>query len=538
MKAWQRGLLIGAIVLLGIGEVAWIARSALAQARHDAELAQAKQEAPRPLPAPRKFTREEGYAFFAAAKKAEALADPLQSCLAYPDPPGSHWSRDAVRAYCHYRLQPTMTFAEVRELVQQGKSAELDRRLATALHAQQTDPASRGLLDRIYLKDFDNGSFDIRPTLDAWKRDSPRSAFAWAASGTAYVAMAWRARGTAYIRDTPADQIEAMDRLLAQADNDLRHAIALDPQVTPAHHALIRAGRLGFGEAYTDAAIRAGLAAAPDNFSIYVDAIAAREPKWGGSLEAMDRLAAQAQAHAAANPLLKILRSERPYYEVANCDCTIAEALGAYPRALDELSAKGYLAHVGTLADDHHDEAVAGVYLSEALRFEPGRSEWRIRRSRALVDFDEGAWAVADLGRVLSGSPRDADALAARGYAYTMQSDFTHAERDYRAVLAIRPGDVGTLLRLADLFVNLGHDWDKGWAVANQLIREQPNRPEGWLLRANIQDRQPRAGLDVTADELEARFGKDPQMAKIILDIRARVALRKSSGIDARRGAP
>jgi len=186
--------------------------------------------------------------------------------------------------------------------------------------------------------------------------------------------MAWRARGTAYIRDTPADQIEAMDRLLAQADSDLRQAIALDPQVTPAHSALIRAGQMGFGKAYTNAAIRAGLAAAPDNYSIHGAAIAAREPKWGGSLEAMDRLAAQAQAHAAANPLLKLLLSERPYYEVVNRDCTVAEALAAYPGALDQVAGYGYLAYVGKLADDHHDTAVAGIYLSEALRFDPARS--------------------------------------------------------------------------------------------------------------------------------------------------------------------
>lgn len=538
MNALQRGLLIGAIVLLGIGELAWITRSAVAQARHEAELAQAQQTVQHPLPAPRKFTREEGYAFFAAAKKAEALADPLQRCLAYPDPPGSHWSRDAVRAYCRYRLQPAITFAEVRELVQQGKAAELDRRFAAALHAQQTDPVSHGLLDRIYYQDFDDGSFDVRPTLDAWKRDSPRSAFAWAASGTAYLAMAWRARGTAYIRDTPADQIEAMDRLLAQADSDLRQAIALDPQVTPAHSALIRAGQMGFGKAYTNAAIRAGLAAAPDNYSIHGAAIAAREPKWGGSLEAMDRLAAQAQAHAAANPLLKLLLSERPYYEVVNRDCTVAEALAAYPGALDQVAGYGYLAYVGKLADDHHDTAVAGIYLSEALRFDPARDDWRIRRSRALVDFDESAWAVADLGRVLAHSPRDAAALGARAYAYTMQSDFGRAERDYRAVLALHPGDVDTLLRLADIFINLSHDWDKGWAITDQLIREQPNNPAGWLLRASIQQGQPRAGLDATADELEARFGKNPQMARIILQIRASVALRKSSGIDARPGAP
>jgi tetratricopeptide (TPR) repeat protein len=538
MNALQRGLLIGAIVLLGIGELVWSARSAMLRAHHDAELAQAKQAAPRPLPPAHRFTRAEGYAFLAAARKAEAIADPLQRCLAYPDPPGSHWSRDAVVAYCHLQMQPAMTFAEARKLIQEGKAAELDRRLAAVLHAQQTDPLSHGLLDRIYSLDFDNSSFDIRPTLDAWKRDSPHSAFAWAASGMAYVAMASHARGGAYMQETPPEQIEAMDRLLAQADGDLRHAIALDPAVTPAHRALIDAGRMGFGEAYTSAAIRAGLAAAPDNYSIYMAAMWAREPKWGGSLEAMDELAAQARTQAAANPLLKLLLAERAYYEVANCDCTVAAALAAYPSVFDQVTNKGYLAHAGTVANDHHDMAVAGIYLSEVLRFDTGRSERRIRRSRALVDFDEAAWAVADLGRVLAASPHDAKALTARAFAYEAQSDFARAEQDYRAVLALHPGDAGTLLRLGDLFINLAHDWDKGWAVADQLIREQPNSPNGWLMRANIQQQQPRAGLDATADELDARFGKNPQMARIILDMRASVALRRHTGIDAAHSPP
>jgi hypothetical protein len=40
-----------------------------------------------------------------------------------------------------------------------------------------------------------------------------------------------------YLRDTLADRIGAMDRLLAQADVDLRQAIALYPRVRPAHGA-------------------------------------------------------------------------------------------------------------------------------------------------------------------------------------------------------------------------------------------------------------------------------------------------------------
>jgi tetratricopeptide (TPR) repeat protein len=537
MSALQRGLLTVVIVLLGIGGWVWNARTLWSQVERQTKAEAAQRAAPQPLPS-HKFTRDQGYAFIAALKKAEAIADPLQRCLAYPDPPDSHWSRDTVVAYCHYRLQPLLTFAEAQVLIQQGRSAELDRRLAAALHAQQTQPDAHGLLDRIYQEAFDNGSFDIRPTLDAWKRAAPNSAFAFAASGTAYVAMAAAARGTAYMRDTPDSNVQAMDNLLAQADSDLRRAIALDPKVTPAHTALIHAGGLGYGRGYIDAALHQALAAVPDDYSIYSMALWTRQPKWGGSLGAMDELARQAQAQARANPLMKVLLSERPVYQVWNCDCSHADEMAAYPGAMDELTGSGQLIKIGKLASDYRDQTMALIYQSEALRFTPGNEDARVGRAFAMVDYDESAWAASDLSRLLASSPRNTSALDARAYAYEMLGDYAHAEQDLRALLAMQPGDVGTLSKLGDLFVNWTKEWDKGWAVADQMIREQPDNAYGWLLRASIQEQQPRAGLGVTADALESRFGKDPQMAKMLVRMRAAVALRKHTGIDARPTAP
>ena len=235
-------------------------------------------------------------------KKAEAIADPLQRCLAYPDPPDSHWSRDTVAAYCQYRFLPLLTFDEAQSLIQQGKATELDRRLAAALQAQQNDPASRGLLDRIYQEAFDNGSFAIRPTLDAWKRDSPQSAFAWAASGVAYVAMAADARGGQYLQDTPDENVRSMENLLAQAAGDLRQAIALNPKLAPAYAGLMNAGAMDSGEADADAAFQDALIAVPNDFGIYNMAMWTREPKWGGSIRAMDQLARRRAAPRARQP--------------------------------------------------------------------------------------------------------------------------------------------------------------------------------------------------------------------------------------------
>lgn len=104
MDSGPRWPLIAAIILLGICEWIWIIRSGTSRVHRWQAQFQAKsaQSAVTPWdPAKRHlFTRDEANAFLDAAKKAEAIRDPLQRCLAYPDPPRSHWSHDAVDAYC------------------------------------------------------------------------------------------------------------------------------------------------------------------------------------------------------------------------------------------------------------------------------------------------------------------------------------------------------------------------------------------------------------------------------------------------------
>jgi len=533
MGSGPRWLLIAAIVLLGIVEWKWGVRSAMSQftAHMNAESGRPYARPPVPVPKTHMFTRDEAYAFLAAAKRAETIKDPLQRCIAYPDPPGSHWSHDAVVAYCHFGLQSLpLSFAEAQTLIQNGQSAELDRRLAAALHAQQTQPDSHGLLDRIYHESFENGSFDVRPTLDAWKRDSPNSAFAWAASGVAYVAMAAAARGSNYMKDTPQDGVDSMDRLLAQADNDLRKAIALDPKVTPAHAALINAGALGFGRKYTDDAIAGAIAAAPDNYTIYGVAIWAQEPKWGGSLADMSRLAAQAQTHADDNPALKLMLSKRAFYEVSNCDCAQEVELASYPAAFDQVASVPDLMEAGDAAKDSQYPAVAAIYLSETLRFGPEFNDARVHRINALIDFGQAAWAVADATTMIAAWPSDSVLFEARAKAYDALNDYAHAEQDFRTMLALYPNDTRALVELGHLLVYRTHDWNGGWDVANQLIKAQPQSPYGWILRANIQQQQPRAGLKDTVEYFEAHFGGDPKLSQIITQMRSALILQTHSG--------
>lgn len=531
MSSGPRWLLLVVIVVLGIGEFGWVGYQGVLKARADVRATEAKASHSVPLKLPaHRFTRDEANAFLDLAKRAEAITDPLQRCLAYPDPPGSHWSADTVSAYCHYRLHRVITFAEVQQLIQDGHAAEVDQRFKAILHAQLTDPDARGRLDRAFYQDFHDGSFDIRPTLDAWKRESPNSAFAWAASGVAYVAMAAAARGGHYIADTPQSNIDAMDRLLAQADTDLRRALELDSRLTPAYSAMIHAGGLDLGGKYALEAAKRGLAIAPDNFSIRTLQMWLEQPKWYGSLPALDRLAAQAQAHAATNPLLRMLLARRPLYEIDNCSCTKEQKLAAYPAALDQLGTVDQLLSAGNAARGVN-HAVSVIYLSEALRFDPALDDARIHRVYDLVDFDEVQWGVAEASRMIAAHPKDNNPLKARAFAYSMRGDLAHAERDYRAAVRIAPADYQSLSWLGNLYVYQSHDWDRGWAVADQLIQARPDRPYGWMLRARIQLNQPRAGLNDTVDYFESHFGnRNPQLHKIAVKMRSEMVLQNHSG--------
>lgn len=540
MGSGPRWLLIVVIIVLGFGEMGWLTIQTRARVRADMHANALRYQAReqqhktdfRPLPGtkPHLFTRDEANAFLDRAKQAESIADPLQRCLAYPDPPGSHWSADTVSAYCHYRFQHVISYAEVQKVIQDGHAAEVDQRFNEILQAQLTDPQARGRLDRAFYQDFNNGSFEIRPTLDAWKRASPKSAFAWAASGYAYVAMAAAARGGQYMSDTPQSNIDAMDKLLAQADTDLRHAMALDPRLTPVYSAMINAGVLSLGDKYTSDAATRGLAIAPDNYAIYDMLMWSKEPKWGGSLRAMSALSERAQQLADKNPLLRMLQSARPYYEVDNCDCATPLELAAYPAALDQLTSSGHLLMAGNAARGSN-HAVSLVYLSEALRFNPALDNARVHRVYDLVDFDEAAWGVAEATRMTAALPGDEEPLKARAHAYLIQAHYRHAEQDYQAASTLAPSDLHSLEMLGNLYVNQTHDWDKGWAVADQLIKARPDNPYGWMLRAAIQKDQPRPGLKDTVAYFDAHFGsKDPALHRIAVDMHSAMVLQNHSG--------
>lgn len=469
------------------------------------------------------FTLEQFRQFLTDARRAEAIADPLQRCLAYPDPPGLNWSKAVTEAYCHYQLDALIEPDEVRRLIQSGQVAELDRRCAQILHAQLTQPGSQSALDRSFNIDFAVASPATRALLDAWKRQSPQSPYALAASGLSYVAMAQAARGSEYAAKTSPEQFASMERLLQQARTDLDAAAKLDPRVMPAYEGMLYVAMLTSDGAYAINAAKHGLAFDPADYPIYARLAWMSQPKWGGSVPQVQGVVAAAQRHAKDNPLLLLLLSERKGGDayVEDCSCSWEQENDIYQHLFAEAGTVGMLMSGAEEARKSGSRQLELIYLSEVLRFDPGKLLSRQARVYALSGVGQYEWALAEGNALVAMAPQDENSYEARGLAYEDAGQRARAVQDFEQALRVNPDDSWGLMHLGNIYAFMLHDWNKAWTLANRMVQVHPDDPQGWLLRAKIEQGQPRKGLEQTISEFVARFGSDPSQQEYVQEMQA-----------------
>jgi tetratricopeptide (TPR) repeat protein len=144
----------------------------------------------------------------------------------------------------------------------------------------------------------------LGPLLDEWVAKNPNSYPAHLARAEYLVTAAYQARGDQYADETSASQFAEMNALLNKAVKDALAAINLNAKSGVAYAAIIDAARGNSDDDMRERTVAAGLKNAPLSMAIWVSAIRALQPRWGGSYGAMEKLAAEAQKYAAQNPKL------------------------------------------------------------------------------------------------------------------------------------------------------------------------------------------------------------------------------------------
>ncbi len=469
--------------------------------------------------------------FIARALAADALTDPMQRCLRFPDPPGSHWHADTVEAYCGLHFVPApISNTDLRRLLHARHATMLDDRLKNAYTEASATADGRNRFDRMFLDFFKNPSPSMRADIDAWKRKSPKRAFAFAASASAAIASAQDARGSDTSDHTSAKRFHAMGRWLQRAKSDLDRAARLDPGFTTTYAEMIDAAGFETDTAYAARAAKAGLAVDPANFVIHYELMEMSEPKWGGSLQAMAQVVSHAMARANLNPMLRVL-APSPAAAAAGitaCGCE-GDELPDLAQVFSEVGLTSLLDGAGRGASRLNRPDQSIPYLLEALRFNPSSGYTRAVLVSDLNDLDEIPAALAQADRCVALAPKEARCYEARGTVHLRLHQAGAAEQDWKTALPMDPKNDWVVSQLQMLLMSQRR-WDDVWRLSEQQIRTRPDSPTGWIMRSAVQAYQPRPGLRDTEAYLVAHFADDPAVRAAVEHARQDLARPPSSG--------
>jgi hypothetical protein len=350
-------------------------------------------------------------AFFLQAKAADAIADPLARCLAFPDLPGTRWPAGLTQAQCQQAFGPRITLETLRDHFARGDFAGLDALFARDLERHFTE-AHDEVIHRDYAQIGSHSSWD--QFTQRWLQASPRSAYALAARGRYLEEAASVARGNRSAADTSRDAFRVMSGLAKQGIDHYRRALAIEPRLLPAHVGLIALAMLDGRGAERDAAIAAAAKVDPDCFGVAAQAAVALSPKWGGDARRQAAYLAQVAQAATRRPLLALVAAQ-PAIDAGDALYDVRDLAGSQA-VLEEAAQRSSSPHVqADLARAMIQREPARAWEALALLIAASRYEaphdWIASwvGLQLLSSANDPDWALAYLQRAAAQDPGNAE---------------------------------------------------------------------------------------------------------------------------------
>jgi tetratricopeptide (TPR) repeat protein len=422
-------------------------------------------------------------AYLAAARKADAITDPLQRCLAYPDLPGNTWTPGLAKARCTMFLSPALYTLDAidKTLAQPGGAATLETGFRALLDAHFSDPAQRDRIFQAFMAFNDDDHDKAERIARAWVAAAPESAFARTALGHVLAARGWDARGTKLAKDTPDDNLRKMEASFIDAGKEYMAAMEAEPRLFPACEGLMGIGRQS-SSAVQAFAMKQCIAASPASYYVVEELMRAAEPRWGGSDEQMRAISAYAKAREQDNPMLALFAFEAKLYEIERLDDSDAQALAVLEPASQQVPNAAFLRLVGGAYTRKGDNWKALVYLSQALRFSPRYAQESRFRAIVLNELGESKWARADAERAVALDPKNGHALRLLGQIVRELDGSAAALPFFKRALE----DSETREYAFNDYCGGLTDakrFDEAGKCVDELLAAYPENPEGWRQR-------------------------------------------------------
>lgn len=235
---------------------------------------------------------------------------------------------------------------------------------------------------------------DYEDLMYQWIDASPEYYQPYLALGRYYCLKGWESRGTKYMRETSETQIEGMEFYFGLSEDNILHALEINPNLIVAYHVLIDLYNAGGDNASENDIIAKSMERFPYSSYIANAACWAKYPRWGGSYAEIAKIANVAQEHADVNPRLTLCYG-RIYFDqgrILNDHDRSEEAIEMFERALDygdswDLYYK--IANIYCFGVNDYDAALE--YVNESIELRPDESDNYLLKAKILFymgDYD------------------------------------------------------------------------------------------------------------------------------------------------------
>lgn len=322
---------------------------------------------------------------------------------------------------------------------------------------------------------FSNSDPRIDPLLTGWIGLYPKTPFSWLARARHRRSLAEHTRGTKWAKDTPGINFQKMNYLLAMARQDYVQALDINPRLPFAYKGMMEAAGKTGDQGFVRALFAKGLQNNPGTVILWETMLYTSQPKWGGSLEEMDKVLAAASRNLKNPEDLREIKAI--YYEYKGDHARQVEkdetAAGIfYDKMFEHLDPS---AQYQKLGEKQKTWKEALSYYQKALSLDPFSIKTLRRHSLALLRMQqaEKALVYADVAVFLDAM--EPYALRLRGEVHEKMGNFDLAIEDYKNSLTYDP---------EDSFANmhLGHFLD--------AIKGRPEEAAPYLMQALLSDPQ------------------------------------------------
>lgn len=301
---------------------------------------------------------------------------------------------------------------------------------------------------------FENADPEYKFILKEWLVTSPDSYIVNYASGRYYLHLARITRGSSWGSTVLPEQYEEMDRYLDKAQNYFLDAAKKNDRFSEAYVGLIEVAIHKYSRAMTSMIIEDALNRFPLSLNIRWRYLESQQPKWGGSLEEIDRFVEETRLFYDQNWRLSILDG---YEDMTRADMALIrekDIMKAQKFITDAIkkgpTAGAYYLQAGRIFNRSHNYDKELEYYTEAEKYAPQISYINYVKAVAYWNKSDMKRTKVYLDEALKFDRYNPKYLAFRGRLFERIGKQNEAIADYENSLLYGKWNTEVLQKLYD----------------------------------------------------------------------------------------